>query len=123
MFNNNDCNKGAPESLVMMQEPQSPGDTLKKIWEYECLLDDYGIIGTKPKSGGGNVIELPDGSMLASMGYCTGIVFIVSIDKKITWSAIPENWNSDDKEWKMYSSYRASIILNKEQLEHLIWGK
>jgi hypothetical protein len=61
--------------------------------------------------------------MFAATGYGTGIVFIVSRNKEITWSAIPERWNMESKKWCNYwLTYRASIISSRKELEQLIWN-
>ncbi len=39
---------------------------------------------------GGNVIELPDGSLFSCMGGSYSKVFIVNMNKEILWSALPE---------------------------------
>ncbi len=125
LFNNNSDEPDSLSSIVILQYPIRPGDTLNKIWEYKIAPQDIGITEPKPQGNeGGNVIELPDQSMFASMGYYAGAVFIVNKDKKITWSAIPERLNLVSRQWDSYVlGYRASIILNKKQLERLIWAQ
>jgi len=120
LFNNNTCNnqEGIPK-IVMMEEPGPGNDHLKKVWEYDCAVEvDY----KKTIATGGNVTELPDGSMFACMGKQYGTTFIVSRDKKILWSAIPEKWNADQNKWEMIPQYRASIISSRSELEKLIWN-
>ena len=99
--------------LTMMQEPLSVKDSLKTIWEYECTVDGNYENDQKQYefATDGNVIELPDHALFASMS--SGLfskVFIISRDKKILWSAIPEKWDVDEKKWKPIHQYRASII-------------
>ena len=123
LYNNNDCNAPDVSSIVMMQEPIGHNDTLRKVWEYKCTSDDVDATmkAAESRRGGGNVIELPDNSLFAATGYYFGEIFIVSIDKKILWSAIPEKWDNGHQKWFMLPSYRANIITNRRALEELIW--
>ncbi len=126
LFNNNVCNAGAPPSIVMFEQPGSGNGALKKVWEYECTIDGIDDSVKKPQYqflSGGNVIELHDHSIFASM--CAPFyskVFIVSPDKKILWSAAPERRNAVSKKWGMISLYKASMINSREDLERLIWN-
>jgi hypothetical protein len=124
VFNNNVCNAGSLPTLVVMQQPVSEKDTLKKVWEYDCEIEkeDEGNRSNINFSSGGNVEELPDGSFFASMSSGYSKIFIVNLDKEILWSAMSEKWNSYERKWEMISQYRASIITNRMQLERLIWG-
>ena len=127
LYNNNNCKGDGIPSIVMMQEPRSPGDTLKKIWEYKCtLMQDDGVIEpTRVGNGAGNVFELPDGSIFASTGYYPGETFIVNRNKEILWSALPEIWNPDWTKWEHMANHRPSYsvhIINKKELERLIWS-
>jgi len=128
VFNNNDCNWPDYPSIVMMEQPISEQDTPKTIWEYPCNLQ--GITSGKQqdnakkefhRTGGGNVIELPDGSMFASLYAPYSNVFIVNRNKEILWNAIAEKWNGS--EWTPNGQYRASIITNPKDLERLIWNQ
>ena len=127
LFNNNICNEGAPPSVLMMQEPVSGKGGLKKIWEYECPIDGVNDTSIHPKyifSSGGNVAELPDHSFFVSM--CANFyskVFIVSKDKNVLWSAIPETKNEATEKWGMTSFYEANIIKSPKLLENFIWHK
>lgn len=120
LFNNNDCNNGQPPKIKRLKEPNKYDEQIKKIWEYECTIE-----GNYPGKfhTGGNVLELPDQSIFVCMGssYCK--IFIVSPDKKILWSALPEKWNPSEKKWNVCSQYRASIITSRKELEHLIWNE
>ena len=71
---------------------------------------------------GGSVFELPDRSILCCMAGNYSKVFIVDRDKKVTWSALPEQWGIAEKKWKAMPGYRASII-TRQELESLIWGE
>ena len=133
LYNNNACHrKGAP-TVVVLKEPKSEKDTLEKLWEFECPVDE-------PEKNastkivfffGGNVIELPDKSFLVCMGGIFGKTFIVNRDKKILWSAQPEKWEPTKGEWtkrgvmldggNTEGIYRANIV-TRAQLESLVWG-
>ncbi len=116
----NGCNLQAPSHIAFFEEPKS-GDTLKKTWEYVCRTDDLGQeIGVQTNSGGGNVMELPDGSVFASMGYQCNKVFIINRKKEVLWSAVSEKWDAAGANWKVIPSYRSSII-SAEQLKKMIW--
>ena len=107
----------------MIKEPVSDKEKLKAIWGYEC--NDEMRSEKKQTSDryttGGNVLELADNSLFVSM--CSGYseLFIVNIDKKILWSAVPEKWNLDEKMWEGTTQYRASVINTRKDLEKLIW--
>lgn len=117
MFNNNLCDT-TPAKVVMFQEPADGSNALKKMWEYQCTVEDG-----YPRQflSGGNALELPGGEMFISMGGNYSKVLIVSMDKKILWSALPERWNSRKKKWENIHESRSSII-SREQLEDLIWN-
>ena len=119
LFNNNGCNPGELPKLKKLTEPalNSEGQ-LKKVWEYACTTEK-GVYASFPM--GGNIIELPDESVFACMGSQYSKVFIVTPQKKILWSALPEKWNAEEKIWKPVSQYRASIIYDREMLERMIW--
>lgn len=125
LCNNNTCNRlcGQLPTILIMKEPTTPEGQLKKVWEYECTLDSMSEEEqSKLKfETGGSVFELPDRSIFSCMGGTYSKVFIVSRDKKILWSAIPEQWNVIEEKWKVMPGYKASIITRKE-LESLIWG-
>jgi hypothetical protein len=107
-----------------LREPTTPKGSLTKLWEYECTLDsmtEEERSSLKFKTGG-SVSELPDQSLLCCMGGNYSKIFIVNREKKILWSAIPEQWNEMERKWKRKNGYHASIITRKE-LESLIWGE
>jgi len=113
----NGCDPDVPSKIVIMRQPLSDKDSLQIIWEYTFQDKAMHMIG-----GGGNVTELPDQSIFASMGPQNSKLFIVNPDKEIVWNAISETWNKNEKKWEMTSSYRASIISNYKDLEQLIWN-
>lgn len=141
LFNNNVVPTERPK-LMVMQEPYEPGGDLKTMWEYVCTPDGMTDherayyenqkerIRMKDQNNnrkkvhftsGGNVMELPDQSIFASMNGPSSKVFIVTKDKEIIWSAIPEQKDANDTLWEAAPIYRASIIADKKDLEELIW--
>ncbi len=120
LFNNNNCDSGqASPKIKKFLEPANENGQLKKIWEYECTVE--GDFARRFPSGG-NVIELPDQSVFVCMSGLYSKVFIVSSDKQILWSALPEKWDPSEKKWNVCSQYRASIIPGRKELERLIWN-
>ena len=119
----NGCDLNSLSKIVMMQEPRTDKDSLKKVWEYTCSTNDIDtVLGMQPNIGGGNVTELPDRSLFAAMGYQCNKVFIVNPDKNILWSAISEKYDQSTNVWRMLPSYRSSIITNRKNLEEMIWN-
>jgi len=123
LFDNHDCAPGQLPRIIKMRAPTTEADSQEKVWEYVCTVD--GLNKTKKKDitfmSGGSVEELPDQSILACMGDDYGKVFIVGMDKRIVWSALPEYRNTAENEWKLIPQYRASIICTTNDLAHLIW--
>jgi len=134
VYNNRGCGPARVlPSVVLLEEPKGKGN-VKKIWEYICTADglDIGDVLTrhvenlkgKPLSGGqtvgGGAMELPDRSVFVAMGGPFCKLLIVSREKKELWSALPEKWDADEKKWKAYGRYRASVI-SRADLEQLIW--
>ncbi len=123
LFNNNCCHKDAPPKLIIMKEPSSAKDGLRRIWEFPCIIENETAKGNLQFTSGGNVIELSDHSMFASLSndkYSS--IFIVNKDKKILWSAIPEKWNEIENKWETIYQYRTSIITTQKEKEQLIWN-
>ena len=122
LFNNNCCNKEETPKIIMMKE-RSSGWGLKKEWEYSCVLEDFSLKRHLQFRSGGNVIELPDNSIFTSLSTdLYSNIFIVTKHKKIRWSAMPEKWNQVETKWEPVFQYRASIITNQTDKEHLIWN-
>ncbi len=117
-FNNNSCLPDALPTVVMMQEPVSLSDTLKKVWEFNCTVEGK---FNKNFAMGGNAIELPDRSLFVNMGSKYSKLFIVDREKKVFWSALPERYIETEKRWVPIYEYRANIISRKD-LERLIWN-
>ncbi len=125
LFNNNSRHKEDLPTILIMQEPLSATDTLKRVWEYQCTIEGMDTHRKQPPefTALGSVMELPDRSILACMSsYSYTKAFIVSRDKKISWSAMPELWNVADKKWHPLIQYRANIIVDHKDLERLIWN-
>jgi Arylsulfotransferase (ASST) len=128
LFNNNSCSPTLVPQLIEMEEPRSPTDPLKVVWQYNCPIEPIdertqrAFLDNPDLTSGGNIIELPDESFFASMCIPFPKVFIVGRDKKLLWSAIPEGWNSTDNKWMPIPQYRASIITSRRELETLIWN-
>ncbi len=81
LFNNNLCKAPFNPKIIMMQEPAQKQGNLKKIWEYNCTVENSGINkkGKLQFKRGGNVVELPDESLFVSMCDPYSKVFIVNI--------------------------------------------
>ncbi len=116
LFNNTTADTTSCWSkITMMQEDPNGKKELKKIWEYGYDANDpY----PKKIATGGNVLELPDGSIFCGMNR----IFIVDMNKNILWSAIPEKWDAAKKKWDIIAPYRAGIIDSRKDLENLIWN-
>ena len=125
LFNNNLCNPGDMPDIQILQEPLSGKENFKIIWKYKCTYDSsdqkadpsYFVL-----SKGGNVLELPDQSMFVNMGSKYNKIFIVTRDKKILWSAIPQEYDPMTRKWENILQYRVSIVLSHKEIERLIWN-
>ncbi len=125
LFNNNICGATHIPTVARFTEPLQGGG-LKKVWEYQCLIEDKEVMrnDTAGFISGGDVLELEDQSIFVSMGipYCK--LFIVDIAKHEEWSAIPEKFDGDRDKWMPFSRenlYRASFV-SRKQLEEMIWN-
>ena len=139
LYNNNACHGNAVPQIQMYEQAKNPNNTLKKIWEYTCNFDD--VINEKRTEGqlpaeivspeqlsslnifskGGNVIELPDHNIFASICGAYGKVFILTPDKKTLWSALPQMRNIYQNKWEDNLNYKANIILDPKTLEQAIF--
>ncbi len=119
VYNNNVCNHDELSTVVMLKEPVSAGDSMKKVWEYECGSE---IINANGYPSGGNVVELPDHSFFVSVAYPESRIFIVNFNADILWCARAERLNLSTKLWAPVLNYRASIIPDRKTLENLIWN-
>ncbi len=120
LFNNNTCSTPAIPTLIKMREKTG---RLEKAWEYVCILDD-GVKRTPMDFvSGGNVAELPDHSILASMSAPNWTrVFIVSQNRKMLWNAAPERKNLNNGAWMPLLLYSCNIVRDKKELERLVWS-
>ncbi len=146
LFNNNALVQDDFPKLLIMAEPKDSSHELKKVWEYTCTLDGMsereqksyhnykdrrlGVLAKRKSrlakmrlTSGGSVIELPDKSLFSSMNGPFSKTFIVTRDKEIMWSAIPEQRASRDSAWRALPDYKASIIVNTRDMEQLIWNR
>ena len=126
-FNNNDCDPAGGPKIILMEEPLTGSSgKLKKIWEYSCPIEKN---TTDPRmkiksTSGGNVIELPDGTIFGTMSSLECTSFIVNMEKEILWSATAEKRDNGHNKWAPSdNSYRSSIILSRKDMEHLVWGE
>jgi len=134
LFNNNICHTRALPTIVILKPPAPGSDSMEKIWEYECPMEELGPNETTAGyfNFGGSAFEMPDRSFFVCMGGRYGKLFIVNRDKTILWSAQPEKWvaatgkDAKDRqlvdEIKKEGTYRASII-SRTDLESLIWNE
>lgn len=92
LFNNNfimhypesQNNKNRVSSIIEFKEPSKPGDSLIKLWEFSCDIDDK---AEHIASGAGSITELDKGDYLVCMGRINR-TFIVSKDKEILWNVL-----------------------------------
>jgi hypothetical protein len=98
---------------------------MKKVWEYTCPIEGQtGKTQTQYQfTFGGNVVELPGHEIFVSMSTLYSRALIVSPEKKILWSAIPERWNKETKRWENVFQYKASLINSRKELEKFIWNQ
>lgn len=119
IYDNNSCrNTDSLPSVIMFEEPGPGATTLRKKWEFQCPVES-GRPMRYP--GGGNALELPDRNMFICMGSDYSKLLIVTRQKKILWSALPERYLETDEKWAPMHEYRANII-TRAQLEHMIWS-
>ncbi len=119
LFNNNGCTPGGLPKIKQFREMNDGNNSLEKLWEYQCSVEGN---DKKEFVSGGNVSELPDRSLFVCMGGSYSKVFIVGMDKKVSWSAIAEKWDADQKQWRSVAQYRASIIYDSKLLERFVWS-
>ncbi len=123
LFDNDNGDSDVAPKVLVMKEPAIGNGWPEIIWKYTCAISEKEKqMGFLPNSGGGNVIELPDGSFFICMGGILSKSMIVNADKEILWSAFSEKYDVDGKTWKMHTSYRQSIITDRKDLEQLIWN-
>jgi len=118
--NNHWLDSRTAPTVVMMKEPETENDTLKKVWEYPLSTPEY----TAPMdySYGGNVVALADSSMFVCMGSHYPKMLILNRDKQILWSAVPEKYNKDTNKWEIHEMLYRGNIISRESLERMIWA-
>ncbi len=116
IFNNNICHPLAPPTVLVADATKAGA---KKIWEYTYPLDVP--VPRPPVTKGGNVQELPGGSLLVS--FCTPYnnLFIVDRKKQLLWDALLEQWNPDTQTWGVLDEYRASYVPGAVALAGMVW--
>jgi hypothetical protein len=122
-FNNNTCQiADRMPNVMIVNEPSTPGDSMKVVWQYTCSIDasDYPENYPKRFGNGGNVNEMPDGSLFVNMGSEYSKLFIITKSKEILWAALPQRFMETDGKWTTIKEYRANI-LNRSSLEKLVW--
>jgi hypothetical protein len=121
IFNNNinaTDRKSDLSYLVILKEPESPADTIKKEWEFSCDIDTFAAANC---GAGGSMTELHDKTILACMGIA-GRVFIVDRNKNVLWNALSEWKEPYSKNWlPQNAGYRASVIEDRPSLFKLIF--
>jgi len=116
----NGCDPNGHSKVLMIDQTTDEQGQMKAVWEYDC--DNPIKHLPMQQRSGGNVIELPDGSLFVAMDMQYSEVFIVNMEKEILWSAVIEAFEPVKKIWRMNPSYRASIITTRKDLEQLIWN-
>jgi len=132
LFNNNSCHRECTPEIMVLREPAGNENYPRIIWNYEFPVEPLvnaqeNMPGPAHKGGGestvgGNVMELPDKSMFASLCSPYSQLFIVGRDKQVLWNSIVEKWNPTENKWMNIPQYRASIIKDRNDLEQLVWS-
>ena len=142
LFNNNTCHPGDLPTVIIMKLPTTQNGDLEKIWEYtlspdEIVLEKQTSVQSTIKKPiqqkaqqdfsskyavGGNVIELPDGSIFTNISGKSSKIYIIGRNKEILWRAVSEKYYIGNKNWSATDIYRASIITDHKDLERLIWN-
>lgn len=137
VFNNNACSEPAFPKLEILKEPNTDDKDLKLVWEYECPVVIRQLPGvrqgtTNARVGkamnargnrGGNMIDLPNGDVFASLNAIYNSIFIISRNKEILWNGAPERWDTSASRWIELPTYRASIIADRKGFEQFLWKK
>lgn len=104
--------------VVKLKETNGTNN-LEKIWSYNCVTENELQPAT---AGGGNIIELNDGSLFVSTNAPYSKIFILNGIRKEQWRAYAEKWNDYEKKWMRASQYRASIVQGPNELHRLIFN-
>ena len=123
LYNNNSCFQAEGISSILKLKEETTGD-LTPIWTYQCTTEGATVLhpGTYKFPIGGNVNELADGTLFINMSSTYSKVFLLSGEKEILWSAIPEKLNPVSRIWEMTYQYRAAMISSKSEFESLVWS-
>ena len=124
---NNGCRITSAPTVVVLKEPETNADTLKKIWEFSCPVTfrqamPRNIPDKAVFTSGGCVTELPDKSFFVSVCNPYGLIFIVDRNKEVLWSCNPERWDKNKKIWSPVQQYRSYPVPSRKELEQLIWN-
>jgi hypothetical protein len=118
LFNNNSGPRQAGytgKSYVTIISEPTGNESPPLIWDFACDMDSFARHQT---ISGGSVSELPDGSILACMGWVNR-QFIVNRNKEVLWNAISEI-DKGNGDWAPYGAYRAWPV-QPEMIEHMIF--
>lgn len=119
VFNNNSCcNRDSFPTLMLLKEPEKPGEDIKKVWEYVCTTHD---LKSRTFNSGGNAMSLPQGKYFVNMGSDYSMLFIVDSTKTLQWSALPERNVEGEGRWVPIKEYR-SYWNNSQDIERFVWG-
>ncbi len=124
LFNNNACNSEEGPKVLLFKEPASRKDTIKKVWEYSCFMNEANRNHQMRDNvtTGGSAYELPGGEMFISLCSPYANISIVNRNKQVLWSAIPEQWNAPENKWLLLPQYRASIITDAKAIALMVGG-
>lgn len=107
IFNNNESpdnkNRVTTSGIVEISDKNTKDDK-GLVWHY-----DLDTLAENWSSGGGNICELPNGSLL----LCTGVVNrILEVDRKgrLTWDARVMSLAPGDSVWRAFPQYRANWV-------------
>lgn len=121
IYNNNTLNPQFPE-VLQFEKPQTAIQKLKLKWKFETesLLHDK--VKNVGYTRGGNVNEIDDKAVFASMNIPFGNVFIVNRSKQVLWSGVFETRAKIEGEWMDQTQYRASIVTSSDLIERLVFS-
>jgi len=117
VFSNNTCGTPPLPKLVVLKEDHNALYGATKLWEYEWKTP--GSVGMR--SRGGNVTNLPDSTIFASLSSPYGDIFMVNRKKNILWHAVLEKKEPGSDSWTELSTYRSAIVPDHAALERMIW--
>jgi hypothetical protein len=117
IYNNNviRAERSTVSAIQIFKEPRYENDTLTKLWEYPCDIDDK---ASSLSAREGNVAELPDGNIMCCMGTSQRI-FVVGKNKEILFNALSEKWNRANNTWDKFPQYRISVFKRNDLIKNL----